>query len=147
HFAILASPLGALAVRRLGFARHALKSWRHHGAFDEFELATYLDRVTCPASARATARRYRHTISDFLWFALNAPSVGLSVTTLNLVGEHDRLANASGPNRFFETNARDLRYELVPGAGHFLIEERPDLVIPRILAFLSETDTASEGGG
>jgi pimeloyl-ACP methyl ester carboxylesterase len=143
HFAILASPLGPLAVRRLGLARHALKSWRHRGTFDEFELDAYLERVTRPASSRATARRYRHNITDFLWFALNASSVGLSVPTLNLVGEHDRLANASGPNRLTESNARDFRYELVPDAGHFLIEERSDWVIPRILAFLEEASGAT----
>ncbi len=138
HFAILASPLGPLAVRRLGLARHALRSWRHHNAFEEDEMSAYLERVTRPASTKAAARRYRRAFTDFLWFAHNAPTIGLSVPTLNLVGEHDRLANASPPNSFFQTNARDLRYELVPDAGHFLIEERPDWVIPRILAFLEE---------
>ena len=138
HFAILASPLGPYAVRRLGLARYALKAWRHNGAFTETEMGAYLERVTTPASARATARRYRRNFLDFVWFAVNAPGVGLSVPTLNLVGEHDRLANASGPNRYTRANARDFRYELVPGAGHFLVEERPDWVLSRIVAFLGE---------
>jgi pimeloyl-ACP methyl ester carboxylesterase len=31
----------------------------------------------------------------------------------------------------FEPHADDLRIELVPDSGHFLVDERPDLVIER----------------
>jgi pimeloyl-ACP methyl ester carboxylesterase len=145
HFALLASPAGPLAVRR-GFARYALRSWRHQGVFSDDEMLTYLQRVCRKEAARATARRYRRIVGDFLFYARHADDVGLAVPTLNLVGEHDRLANASPPNPFLLSNAVDFRYELVADAGHFLAEERPDYVLARILEFLGEPPAAEEEG-
>ena len=141
HFSVLASPFGALAVRA-GLARHALKSWRHHGEFRPDELATYLERTTRPESARATARRYRRIVADFLFFARYSRDLGLAVPTLSLVPEHDKFANASPPNRYTAENAVDFRYELIPNCGHFPAEEQPEVVLERILWFFSQPTSA-----
>ena len=62
----------------------------------------------------------------------------LSPPTLYLIGEQDGcvLAQAgAGQERFF---AGEFRSEIVPGAGHFLHLERPDIVVPRVVAWLEQ---------
>ena len=39
----------------------------------------------------------------------------------------------------FERHGEDAAYEIVPGAGHFLPEERPALVAERALALLARS--------
>ena len=36
----------------------------------------------------------------------------------------------------FEPYADDMSVELVPGCGHFIVDERPELVVERARAFL-----------
>ena len=136
HFLVLTLPPSALAVRLV--APRALRSWRYLGSFSDQEVEAYLERIMRRSSAAATARRYRRILGDFLFYARHARDLGLPVPTLNLVGEHDRQANSSPPNAYMETNAVDFHYEMVPDAGHFLAEERPEFVANRILSFFSE---------
>ena len=51
-----------------------------------------------------------------------------------LIGEHDPLGAHMAAG--FERRGEDAAYEIVPGVGHFLPEERPALVAERALALL-----------
>jgi hypothetical protein len=39
--------------------------------------------------------------------------------------------------RGYEPHADDMEVELVPGCGHFIVDERPDLVTERARSFLA----------
>jgi pimeloyl-ACP methyl ester carboxylesterase len=87
-----------------------------------------------PEGASATAALYR----TFLLRELPALAAGryrdaqLDVRTRLIVGEKDLIArNASLGG--YERNAPRMAVERVQGAGHFLPEERPDLVADRAL--------------
>jgi pimeloyl-ACP methyl ester carboxylesterase len=59
----------------------------------------------------------------------------LSVPTLLLFGEDDAALRPSLLEGA-EQHADDLRIELVPGCGHFIADEKPDLVAERAREFL-----------
>ena len=60
----------------------------------------------------------------------------LSVPTLLLFGPHDLYVTPRAlPG--YEQYAEDMEVELVPDSGHFLVDEKPELVARRALAFLS----------
>jgi pimeloyl-ACP methyl ester carboxylesterase len=60
----------------------------------------------------------------------------LTVPTLLLFGTDD---TALRPNLLagYQRHADDMRVELVPGCGHFIADEKPDLVAERALDFFS----------
>ena len=65
----------------------------------------------------------------------------LSVPTRFMIGERDALGTDC-IEELLRSNADRIDVEVVPGAGHFLLEERPALVEERVLEFL-----AGGGGG
>jgi pimeloyl-ACP methyl ester carboxylesterase len=136
HMLVLSSPLGALAVRRLGMPERALRTWRWSGSFSAEEIETYVDPLKRRESAKATVQRYRRQLAELLWFTRRYKRLHLSVPTLHLVGEMDPIIEAH-ENEFLRTHADDLAFELVPDAGHFLVEERPDWVRARVLEYLA----------
>lgn len=137
HMAVLASPLGALAVRRLGMPERALRTWRWSGSFNDRETEIYVARLKQPESAKATVKRYRRQLAEILWFTRRYKRLRLGVPTLHLVGAKDPIIEVH-ENEFLGTHADDLTFELVPEAGHFLVEERPDWVRARVLEYLGE---------
>jgi pimeloyl-ACP methyl ester carboxylesterase len=61
----------------------------------------------------------------------------LSTPTLALFGTGDRAMSPralEGSRRY----AEDMRVELFDGIGHFIADERPDLVLDRALVFFAE---------
>ncbi len=97
----------------------------------------YLERLRDPARAEATASLYRY----YLRAVAQAPrspyrSERLSVPTLLLFGQRDLFVSPELLDGG-EAHADDLHIELVPDAGHFIANEKPDLVARRALAFLS----------
>ncbi len=60
----------------------------------------------------------------------------LTVPTLLLFGTDD---TALRPNLLagYQHHADDMRVELVPGCGHFIADEKPDLVAERAIEFFS----------
>ena len=62
-------------------------------------------------------------------------ALSLTVPTLVLCGTRD-LAIPTRILREHAARADALGLELVPDAGHFIVDEKPDLVAGRILAFL-----------
>jgi pimeloyl-ACP methyl ester carboxylesterase len=135
---VLAAPvLGKLAIRRLGFPRLMLQMGRSEGKFTDAELDTYMDVIKEPDTTEASMRMYRH----FLMHELVPTATGafkeerLQVPTRWIVGALDPVAG--GADDGFRTHADDMTLWKVPGVGHFLPEEKPELVRERVLEFFS----------
>jgi pimeloyl-ACP methyl ester carboxylesterase len=125
--------IGRLAVER-GLARLTL---RGGGPFHEEDLEAFTRRLTGDR-ARATESLYR----NFLLRDGPAVAAGryarrtLEVPTLLVVGERDPVI----PARLVRDQAarvEALDVEIVPGAGHFIVDERPELVSDRVLRFFA----------
>lgn len=137
---VLASPgLGGLAVGRLGFARAILEKARTIGRFTEFELDLYEEALRRPASLHATTQLYRTFLLRELrpFVQGHYRSQRLRTPTRLIIGARDPIGK--GVDRSFERYADDMDLERVPGAGHFLPEETPELVLERALAFFGSS--------
>jgi pimeloyl-ACP methyl ester carboxylesterase len=82
-------------------------------------------------------RSYLATDSPRVLFGRYRRSSRLTVPTLMLHGLDDRILREPFL-RGFEPYADEMSLELVPGAGHFVAEERAQFVAERALAFLGE---------
>jgi pimeloyl-ACP methyl ester carboxylesterase len=127
---------GPLAVRHLGVARSVLS--RGHGGepFSPEELDLYLDRLREPERAQATSSLYRYYLRLYLRTLTRRGGEGrLTVPTLLLFGERDRYVS---PKLITDPGGRadDMRIEFVADSGHFIVNERPELVADRALEFL-----------
>jgi pimeloyl-ACP methyl ester carboxylesterase len=128
--------LGSSATTRLGVPENALRSWRHDGRFTPAEVQTYLGPLRRPVCVDATSRLYRHVLLHELpHFVRSSRSAPLQVPTLHVHGEQDPLAGGAvhSPRR----GAADTRFELIPGCGHFVAEERPTELLDCMTGFLT----------
>lgn len=134
---VLATPvLGAALLRSETVIRSMLEQAGHRDVWSDADVAAFADQYRDPAHSAAGSAMYRTFLSrEFLPWARGAyRDTRLEVPTLLLVGEHDPVIRPSVVAGF-ERHARDMRAEFVPDAGHFLAEERPDVVVDRALAF------------
>jgi pimeloyl-ACP methyl ester carboxylesterase len=136
HLPLMASPA---APRLVGRGRQRLVRHMLFGAFTVARGAigpddgeSYLERLREPARARAGAALYRELIvPEFLRVLRGAyADRRLTVPTVALLGAGDAI---SDPRTLggHEGRADDLTIEIVEGAGHFIPEERPDVVVAR----------------
>ena len=81
-------------------------------------------------------RMYRHFLRHEVWPALSGAfkAERLSVPTLWIVGSEDPVAG--GADDAWREHADDMTLERLPGVGHFLPEEAPELLRERLLRFL-----------
>jgi pimeloyl-ACP methyl ester carboxylesterase len=135
--ALMASPLvGRRAVRplvqtiyRVGVNKDKVtpEEWRH-----------FVDQFSEPERTKAAVQIYR----TFLTREMPAIARGryrdkrLSVPTLYLHGEHDPVVKAENFDPVAD-QADDFRIEIVPGAGHFVVDEMPEEVIQRVTRFIA----------
>jgi len=136
---IMAPGLGYLAHRRGKFVRRILRQWVvNRSVLDEQTLAIFADNLAEPARARAGVQMYR----TFNLREVPQLSRGryadqrLTVPTRMLFGTEDAAihpALLAG----YEKHTDDMEIELVPGCGHLIADERPDLVAKRAKAFLA----------
>jgi pimeloyl-ACP methyl ester carboxylesterase len=134
---VLASPgLGKLAIGRLGFPRLILQKGRGTGSYTDAELETYTSVLREPDATEAAMRMYRHFIRYELGPAVSGAfnDERLRVPTLWMVGEHDPVAGDADDG--YRDHADDMLLERLPGVGHFIPEEAPDLLRQRVLEFL-----------
>ena len=137
---IQAPGLGYLAHRRGRFVRRMLREWvTDQSAWDEVTLSAFADNLAEPDRARAGVQMYR------VFNLREAPALlrgrygrqRLTVPTRLVFGVDDK---ALSPVLLagYERHADDMKVELVPGCGHCIADERPDLVADRARAFLAD---------
>jgi pimeloyl-ACP methyl ester carboxylesterase len=130
----LSTPLLGRALMRAGLTKRLLRHGATAGAFSDFDLDVFDARMGSGEGARVTTALYR----TFLLRELPGLAAGrfrnarLDVPTWLMVGERDLIA-LGADLKGFEGHAPRMSLERVPGAGHFLVDERPDLVAGRAL--------------
>jgi pimeloyl-ACP methyl ester carboxylesterase len=134
---LLASPvLGRRVVRRLVAAIYRAGVDSDRVTREEWQQ--FVDQFDEPERAVATQQIYR----TFLLQEARAITGGryaaerLTVPTLCLHGENDPVVK---PERFdnVPAHADDFRLEVLPGPGHFVLDEAPEEVLVRMLDFFS----------
>jgi len=105
--------------------------------FDDEETEIYGRSFRERARAQAVVELYRYYQRVVLETVRGRwHSRRLSAPTLLLFGERDAsISTKLLPG--YESHADDMRLELVPDAGHFIVDEKPELVTERVRAWLS----------
>jgi pimeloyl-ACP methyl ester carboxylesterase len=133
---VTATPaLGPWLHRRTGFVKGILRRASAPGTFTSAELGEYADSFREPARAKAMSALYRYYESGFLRAIRGGwRDRRLRVPTLLLFGVRDLYVS---PQLLagWEPHADEMRLELVPDTGHFLVDERPELVVERAREF------------
>jgi pimeloyl-ACP methyl ester carboxylesterase len=123
--------LGPALLRRTGFARGILRRGNAGAPFGQADVDAYADAFRPPERARAVSALYRS-----YWRAFAEGMRGrwrahrLEAPTLLLFGERDLYISAAFLGGF-ERFAENMRLERVPDSGHFLVDEKPELVVER----------------
>jgi pimeloyl-ACP methyl ester carboxylesterase len=116
---------------RRGLTRRILSA--ADAGFTAEDIEVYDSTMSSHAGAAATTSMYRSFLTrDLPRIALGRyRDARLTVPTLLIAGERDPITRFSSL-RGFEAHAPRMRVEQVPGAGHFLPQERPRLIADRI---------------
>ena len=135
---VLAPGIGYRLHRRGDFIKRILVGGSENkGVWDEETLAIFSDRFTEPARARAAVQMYR----VFNWREALPILRGryakkrLTVPTRLVFGSDDfvlRPEMLAG----YQRHSDDMEVVLVPGCGHFIADEQPQLVAEQARAFL-----------
>jgi pimeloyl-ACP methyl ester carboxylesterase len=138
YAAALALPVvGPRLLQQTGFVPAILRRATVGGTFSEAEIAAYTESFRDPARARAVSSLYRYYGRALAEGARGRwRSRRLTVPTLLMFGLHDLyITNKGLPG--YEHNTDHMELEVIADSGHFLVDEKPDLVARRALAFLS----------
>jgi pimeloyl-ACP methyl ester carboxylesterase len=138
--AVILSPGLGYALHRSGdfVPKVLVGASSNKDVWDEQTLRAFGDNLAEPARARAAVQMYR------VFNLHEAPAImrgryaeqRLTVPTLMLFGTDDK---ALRPELLegYEDHAEEMRVELVPGCGHFIADEMPELVAERAREFLA----------
>jgi pimeloyl-ACP methyl ester carboxylesterase len=101
-------------------------------------LDAFADNLAEPARARAAVQMYRVFNWRETWPIVRGryAEARLEVPTLLVFGSEDFVLRPSMLGGY-QHHADDMRIELVPNCGHFIVDELPDLVAARARAFLA----------
>ncbi len=136
---VMTPGLGYLGHRTERFTRLILRHGVVDGSvWDEPTLSAFTSNLAEPARARAAVSVYRTFNSrEVLPIARGRyDEMRLTVPTRVLFGSGD-MAMSTKSLRGYEPYADDMDVELVPRCGHFIVDERPDLVAERARTFLA----------
>jgi pimeloyl-ACP methyl ester carboxylesterase len=127
----LAAGVGELLVNA-GAVPKLIEGDAADGTFTAADLAPYAATWTTRRGGRVTTQMYRSFLLHEVLPVLKGRFDGerLEHRARLLVGEHDLVGGGARLDGH-EHNAPNLVVERVPGAGHFLPEERPELVVQR----------------
>lgn len=104
------------------------------------EIKIFSDQFKEPERAKASVKLYRlFLLLEYIPLGLMGKYKNLFVTTPSriLFGQDDG-AIALSWLRGYEKNTNDLQIEIVPHTGHFIIDERPDMVNEKAYAFFTD---------
>jgi pimeloyl-ACP methyl ester carboxylesterase len=135
---VIATPgLGRRSLERGWISRAILAGGNVGTPFTAGEIDMYVSSFREPARADAITHLYRYYQRAFREAVRGRwRDSRLTVPTLILFGERDRyVAPRLLPG--YEPFADDLRIELVPDSGHFIVDEKPELVVERAREFLA----------
>jgi pimeloyl-ACP methyl ester carboxylesterase len=120
--------------------RGRLRRWMEALApgWSDLDRALFIGWVGTPAGRRTSAGVYRTFVTREMAPILAGARAGqrLRQPTLWLHGEDDTVLRPALVESL-RPHADDLTIEYVPGAGHFVVDERPELVAERALAFFA----------
>ena len=124
----ISTPFVGERMMRRGFAVRLLKAGRASGRWTDEELRAFGDVMRQPKAARASVGIYRQFLLRELpqFFRGAYAHQRLTVPTRLLAGTEDVAVKGASLEG---ANADDLVVQWVPGAGHFLPDERPEVVI------------------
>ncbi len=135
---MIATPgVGPRALEHGWISRRILSRGNAGTPFSDPEIEMYVDSFREPARADAIVQLYRYYQRAFREsLAQRWRDARLTVPTLLLFGERDRYVS---PRLLpgYEPHADQMRVELVPDSGHFIVDEKPGLVVERVRGFLS----------
>ena len=135
---LISSPiLGAYAMRN-GLPGAMLKRGRGSGEWSEEELDVYDGPWKLPGHDNAGVQTYRTFLTKELPAALAGAHAGKRLTTPTtlIVGGKDLLRRGLQPE-LYERKAASFRTVIVDGAGHWLMEEKPDEVTDLLIEALA----------
>ncbi|HMD56287.1 MAG TPA: alpha/beta hydrolase [Solirubrobacteraceae bacterium] len=132
---VLATPwLGEGLLRRTRAVQLLLRADNVHAdAFSEADLEVFAGVLAEPARARASSLIYRDFLLRELLPVLRGryANVPLTVPTHLLFGVHDGALAGAVDGITMVREGDSMTVELVEDSGHFIAEERPDLVLAR----------------
>jgi pimeloyl-ACP methyl ester carboxylesterase len=137
----LSAPIVGRGLMRAGLTRRILRA--SGGGFGERDLAVYEATMGSEDGARVTVALYR----TFLLRELPRIPLGryrdlrLEVPTELIVGERDPIARVTSMAGF-RHQAPAMSVERISGAGHFLPQERPELIAARAASAVGRPATA-----
>jgi pimeloyl-ACP methyl ester carboxylesterase len=141
YWPLLGAPLLGPALVRHGVFQALLRRWftADRAGWSRSDAEVFVHSLREPARALASSKTYRSYLLE------DSPGVlagrhrsrRLTVPTLMLHGAGDHILREPFL-RGFEPFADEMALELVPGVGHFIAEERPELVADRALALFAK---------
>jgi pimeloyl-ACP methyl ester carboxylesterase len=136
YWPLLATPrLGPRAARSNRFRRLIYKRWAASGhEWSDGDFAKLTAHLNEPRRAQATSLSYRAAIKSLLpTVAGRHRSVKVTTPILLLLGAADRCIDPvlAQPTK----RAPNMRIEVLPGVGHFIPEEAPDIVLRHARSF------------
>lgn len=134
---VLSTPvLGAALLRTPGVVRTMLAGASTRDSWSDTDVRMYEQPYRDHARSAAGSAMYRTFLARELlpWARGGYDAQRLQMPTLLLLGGDDPIIRSSLATGI-ERHGDDAHVEVVPGAGHFLAEERPDAVLSRALEF------------
>lgn len=115
-----------------GLIARMLRADRVHDGISRADAEAYAARLQRPESARASALLYRSFVRSFRAVLIQRryADLRLTVPTRFLFGTNDK-ALSRHVLHGIERHCDDIAVELVPDSGHFIPEEKPELIAER----------------
>jgi pimeloyl-ACP methyl ester carboxylesterase len=139
QFAVMTPLLGYELHRRGGFVPRVFAAWTtSKEVWDAESVAAFADNLAEPARAHAAVQMYRtfHLREVLPLMRGRYARKRLTVPTRMLFGTED-VALRPELLAGYERHADDMEIELVPECGHFIADERPELVAERAREFFA----------